>query len=382
MTRGKSAQALSASDDLVAAVHAEAVLSADLWFPDLDARRVRARVLSTDARARCFLHRMELDDGHVLRTVVVKVRHSQAHLRRRDRFDERPVLNPERTMSDEQTARREYDGLQTIAEALGREDERFGVLRPLAWLPNQSAIVMDLVQEPTLRDRLLETSRTRLHRDPAMNETTWNNAGAWLRIFHDHETRLTLPARIETRGQVAEMYGAYADFLLERTGALSCLLDLKELAVELAARSLPAELPLCPGHGDYVANNMFAGAAGRITVFDPLIRWRVPRYQDLGTLTVGIRIVPLQAMTQGLTLPERELGRYEDAVLRGYFGSEEVPLRAVRAYQLLVLLDRWSDLVSKQIPHGKVRPRLHELRVLLATRHCQREARRLFSLLG
>ena len=91
--------------------------------------------------------------------------------------------------------------------------------------------------------------------------------------------------------------------------------------------------------------------------------------------------MPLQAMTQGLTIAQRELERYEDAVLRGYFGSEEVPLRAVRAYQLLVLLDRWSDLVSKQIAHGRVRPRLHELRVLLASRHCRREARRLLLLL-
>ena len=381
MTRGKSRQRPFPSDDLVAAVKAEANLNADRWFPGIDARRVRARVLSIDARARCFLHRIELDDGRVRRTVVVKVRHSQARLRRRDRFNERPVLNPERTMSDEQTARREYDGLQSIAEALGHEDERFGVLRPLAWLPNHSAIVMDLVQEPTLRDRLLETSRNRLRRGAAMNETAWNNAGAWLRIFHDHKTRLTLPPRIETGRQVAEMYGDYADFLLERTGASSSLLEFKELAVELAARSLPAELPLCPGHGDFVANNMFAGAAGRVTVFDPLIRWRVPRYQDLGTMTVGIRIVPIQAMTLGLSLPERDLGRYEDAVLGGYFGSEEVPLRTVRAYQLLVLLDRWSDLVSKQIPHGKVRPRLHELRVQLASRHCQRETRRLLLLL-
>ena len=380
MTRRKSEQAFSPSDDLVAAVRAEAALSADAWFPELDARRVRARVLSTGARARCFLYRMELDDGRVRRVVVVKVRHSLAHLRLRDRFNERPVLNPERTMSDEDTARREYDGLQTIAEALRRGDERFGVLRPLAWLPGQSAIVMHLVQEPTLRHRLLETSRTRLRPGPAMDETAWSNAGAWLRIFHDHGTRLMLPPRIETRGQVAKMYGAYADFLLQRTGASSCLVDLKESAAELAG-SLPAELPLSPGHGDFVANNMFAGAAGRVTVFDPLIRWRVPRYQDLGTLTVGIRIVPSQAMTQGLTIAQRELERYEDAVLRGYFGSEEVPLRAVRAYQLLVLLDRWSDLVSKQIAHGRVRPRLHELRVLLASRHCRREARRLLLLL-
>ena len=370
-----------ASDELVAAIAAEAAASAEVWFPELRARQVQARVLAADARARCFLYRVELHDGRVRRPVIVKVRHSQPSLRRLDRFEGRPQLNPERTMSDHDTARREYDGLQIIVDALGAGNERFGVLRSLAWLPAQSAIVMDLVEEPTLRHALLETSRFRRgRRSRPMDETAWLNAGAWLRIFHDHETPLMLPPRTKNREQVADLYRAYSDFLVQRVGASSLLTDLTEMAAELTSAALPSDLPLSPGHGDYVANNMFVGPAGRITVFDPLPRWRVPRYQDLATLVVGIRLLPLQATTQGLALARGELARYEVAVLRGYFGSDPVPVAAVRAYQLLVLLDKWSAMVSKR-PRGSLRPHLHEVRMRMANHHYQREARWLLSVL-
>lgn len=369
-------------EDFVAAVADEARANADAWFPDLDARRVRVRILSTAARPRCLLHRVQLDDGRVQRSVAVKVRHSHPGLRRLDRFEGRPVLNPERTLSDEETGRREYDGLRSIVEAVGSAgDGRFGVLRPLAWMPHQSAIVMDLVEQPTLRTLLLQTARTRRRPAPPMDETPWLNTGAWLRLFHDHESSLTpgITNRLETRVQVGEMYRAFTRFLIDVAGSSVLLRRLDDMAVDLAAAVFPDELPVVPGHGDFVANNVFTGPEGRITGFDPLTLWRVPTYQDLATLAVGIRILPLQAASKGLALPSDQLERYEGALLHGYFDSDGVPFQAVRAYQLLVLLDRWADLLSKQVHGGAARRRLRDVRVRLATRHCHSEAGRLLS---
>ncbi|HEV2797336.1 MAG TPA: hypothetical protein VGV65_06915, partial [Nocardioides sp.] len=168
-------------------------------------------------------------------------------------------------------------------------------------------------------------------------------------------------------------------FLVDVAGPSALLRRLDDMASDLTAAVFPDELPLAPGHGDFVANNVFTGQASRITGFDPLPLWQVPRYQDLATLAVGIRILPLQAATQGLALPREQLDRYEGALLDGYFASDDVPLRAVRAYQLLVLLDRWADLVSKQVHGGAARRRLRDARVRLATRHCHSEADRLLS---
>ena len=161
-----------------AAVAAEAEENAPLWFPELDAGRVRATVVGASVRPRCFLHRLQLDDGQAQQQAIVKVRHSQPHLRRLDRFEHRPQLNPERTMSDSDAARREYDALQLIDRVLdGAAAERFGVLRPLALLPEQSAIIMDFVEEGTLRKALMQTSRFRLRRRAEqLDERAWVNA--------------------------------------------------------------------------------------------------------------------------------------------------------------------------------------------------------------
>lgn len=368
--------AVTVPTDLLDALRRAASGQAALWFPELGDGPVGLRVLGTDARARCYLHRVQLETPAGVRPVVVKVRHSDPALRRLDRFEDRPVLTPERTMSDRDSARREYDDLRAIAEAMrGSEPDRFGVLRPLAWLPDQAGIVMDLVSEPTLRARLLRTSRLRRRRLAPMDDAPWRNAGAWLRRFHDHGTDGELPARLTTRDEVTEQLASAAAFVTGR-GARSALLRRLSDRPEATTAVLPSSLPLVPGHGDFVANNMFAGSAGRITVFDPLTRWRVPRGHDLATLTTGLHVLPLQAASQGAALPAADLERYERAVLTGYFG-EDVPWGEVRVHQLLVLLDRWSALVSKSTRAGGPRSLVRAGRVGLATRHFAGEARRL-----
>lgn len=382
LRRRRVALAHSIPDELLAALAAEVTSGGAGWFPELDASAVRLRPSRTDVRARCYLHHVDLDDGRQTRPVVVKVRHSHAHLRRQDMFENRPILTPERTMSDRETAEREYDGLQTLHQIFApRDDPRFGVLRPLASLAEHSAVVLDLVEEPTLRHRLLQTSRTRPGHRPPMDLTPWRNAGGWLRTFHDATDGAALPPRLPRRGDVGTMYRAYATFLAERLGPSSMLTGLEESASDLATAALPVDLPLSTGHGDYVANNMFVRPEGRVTVFDPLLRWQVPRYQDLATLTVGLRVLPIQSATQGLALGRADLTRYASAVLGGYFGADGVPERPVRAFELLVLLDRWSGTVSKQVQGGWRRRRLHDLRVVLATQHYRREVDRVLRLL-
>jgi hypothetical protein len=374
---------------LMAAVTAEARANAATWFTGLDPASVRIQHVSSDARARCLLHRMELDDGVHRRPVLVKVRHSIEALRRREVVRRRPQLVPERTISDQDAARCEYDGLRLIADALadsptdspiGRQDGPFGTLRPLAWLGEHAAIVLPLVEEPTLRQRLLATSRTRPRRAATLATTPWENAGAWLRVFQSHAADADLPTLLEGRAELVERLRAYVGFLGEHPGPTSRLSRVDEVAADLVAATMPARLPQATGHGDFVANNIFVSSTGRVTVFDPLPRWRVPVLHDLATLTVGLRALPVQATSQGLALPGTDLATYESALLHGYFADEPVPVPALATYQLLVLLDRWSDLVSKRSARGGVHARLSTLRVRAAARHYARQADRLLGL--
>jgi len=54
-----------------------------------------------------------------------------------------------------------------------------------------------------------------------------------------------------------------------------------------------------------------------------------------------------------------------------------VPHTAVRAFQLLVLLDKWSALVSRHVRDGVVRPQLRQARIRVVSRYYHEEARRL-----
>jgi len=181
---------------------------------------------------------------------------------------------------------------------------------------------------------------------------------------------------------VADLLAAFAGFLRENVGGSPILAALGESAVDLAMSTLPDSLPLGTGHGDFVASNIFVGPSGRPTVFDPLLLWRVPCYQDLSTLIVACRAHPHQAATQGLALASRDLERYERAVLEGYFGSDPIPMDAIHLFQLLALLDMWSAQVSKRRRNGRLKPYLREARVHVANWHFEREARRLHSLLS
>jgi hypothetical protein len=369
-----------APDDLLDSLAGAVASNGGSWFHELDRRQIRVRFRGGQVRARCFLYRFDLDDGRLARPVMVKVRHSDPALRRLDRFEQRPVLAPVRTMSDEETARCEYEGLRQIANALaGADTQRFGVLRPLAWLPEQSAIVTDLVAHPTLRSVVLGRSRSRLGRRTPLGEAPWHNAGAWLERYHRATADGALPPRCASSAEAGDLLVQFAGFLRDRLGARGVLDEIRTNGPEIARRALPGDLPLVTGHGDFVATNMFTEPSGRITVFDPLPLWQVPAYQDLATLVVGLHVLPLQAATQGLAFADAEFGRYEAALHRGYFRSAPVPHTALAAFQLLAVLDRWSSLVSQQVRRGGVGPQLREARIRIASCHYHREARRLLA---
>jgi hypothetical protein len=352
------------------------------WFPDLGDTGLSVRFHSGATRARCYLYRFEVGTATSSRPVAVKVRHSQAELRRTERHDDRPVLAPVRTVSDHDEARREYQGLQLIRDAVSDDTDRFGVVRPLAWLPRHPGFVTDYVDQPTLRTVLLSTSRAHPWTRGRLGDAPWENAGAWLRRFHDHPSAQALPAPVSTAPEVGDRYRRYADFLQARIGRRSVLDELRSCGPALAESALPAQLPLRTGHGDFVATNLFTTPTGRITGFDPLPLWRLPVYQDLATLVIGLRVLPVQAAAQGFAFDRQRLATYEAALLRGYFGEEPVPRPAVQAFQLLVLLDRWSARVALRSRREGARRRFQEAGVRLTSRHYEAEARGLLARLG
>jgi len=352
------------------------------WYPELAGPvQIGLRTLSDRPSCSLYVVRVQARDGE--RRVLAKVRRPAAGA-----GTARPVPAPRpRLRTDvagvEELTVHEHAGLRAMVGIAAVGPGTFDAVRPLGMLPGQATLLMDYVDARTLRaalhaeSRLLPSWLPRLGAGAAPH-STWQNVGTWLRTFHDRMPAQSLPARQETRDCVAERFDAYDGFLTEHVGR-RVVGQTASRGAALAAEVLPVWLPLAVGHGDFAPRNMFIDEHGRVAVFDPMPRWRVPRHEDLCRFLVGLRLLGLQVHTRGAAYGAAELGRREDAVLRGYFGPGNIPRDEVRCYQLLIVLDKWSALVDSAAGgHGPVsRARAAGQRV--ANTYIRDEAARLLS---
>lgn len=371
-------------DDLLPRVE-DAVLrrvgaNADLWFPGVGGDpTVRLRRLVT--RPRAVLYAVHVGDGAGPPQLLAKVRRDWPSAGAQPRAGARPRLATSLLSAAELTAL-EYAGLRGIQEMLGDDDPAFRAVRPLDHLVAEDTILMEYVDAETLSERFRGESRLSprgaLSRRRA-GDGHWRRAGAWLRRYQQHMPADGLPARQATRAEVVEQFSALDEFLTARLGRRA-VGDVARRGAELAADVLPAQLALAVGHGDYAPRNVFVLGDGRLAVFDPTPRWAVPRVEDLCRFLVAIRLPGLQVHARGAAYGRRDLDRRERAVIEGYRAEGVLPLPELRAYQLLITLDKWSALVDA--PSGGWRRRLTTGSVELASGHLRREAARLLALGG
>jgi aminoglycoside phosphotransferase (APT) family kinase protein len=121
-----------------------------------------------------------------------------------------------------------------------------------------------------------------------------------------------------------------------------------------ATRLLPDPLPTVITHGDFAPRNILVDPAGRMAVIDLLARWQAPPFEDLAGFLVALQTSRANAATRGLVFG-RTIERLEPAFLGGYYGSEPVPRDAIRVFELLLLLDKWSARSIRNRTLGGVR---------------------------
>lgn len=363
-------------------IEERAAARARLWFPDLEeVPSVQLRPLST--RPRCSLYVVRVAGGGSTHTVLAKVRRGDPDAVDAPRREGRPRLRTDSSTIAE-LSELEYEGLRSIYRAVAPPHSLFGAVRPLDHLAVESMILQEYVDADTLRNRFIAESRMMVHqrltRRPGLSGTAWHNAGAWLRTYHDSPPVGPLPSRQATRADVVDRFHAYGAFLTGRVGA-RVVGAVAATGAELAARLLPERLPLAVGHGDYVVRNMFVDDRERITVFDPMPRWQVPRYEDICRFLVGMRLLGLQLHSHGIAYARRSLDDRERWFLSGYFGGDDIPHVRIRSYQLLVLLDKWSALVDGPATAQGWGGRLRTASLWPAHAYIGGEARRLLALL-
>jgi Phosphotransferase enzyme family len=370
------------SADIEDVIRARVSSRAHEWFPEVaQSPAVQIDILSRRPSCSLFVARLGSEPGApriLAKARATSVGHDTA-ARASTGTVARPTLGAGPLNPFEQTAA-EFRALQTIHAVFGGEHPAFGAVRPLDLLAGEATILMDYVDAPTLRQRVMGEVRVRRQWNAdARDPLAWRRAGEWLKAFQDAATMQILPARQSTREEVTERFTAYHDYLAAQLGPRG-VGDVARRGAALAAEVLPERLPLAVGHGDYAPRNMFVGADARVTVFDPLPRWRVPRYEDLCRFMVSLRLLGVQVHTGGVAIDGRLIEEHERQVLTGYLGDDRSSLAQVRSYQLLILLDKWSALVAAAQPGRSPNRRVQRASLRLAGSYLRGQAQRLLEL--
>jgi aminoglycoside phosphotransferase (APT) family kinase protein len=353
------------------------------WFPEVgQSPAVQIDILSRRPSCSLFVVRLGSDPGAP--RVLAKARSASpgrdTAARAAAGTVRRPTLGIGSLTAFEQTAA-EFRALQSIRALFGGDHPAFGAVRALDWLAAEATILMDYVDAGTLRQRVMGELRVRRPWASAgpPDPRPWQRAGEWLRAFQGSATTPSLPTRQSTRDEVTERFAAYHDYLAAQLGPRA-LGDVARRGEALAAAVLPERLPLAVGHGDYAPRNMFVADDGRVTVFDPLPRWMVPRYEDLCRFMVSLRLLGVQVHTRGAAIDQRRIEEHERQALAGYLADDHGCLAEVRAYQLLILLDKWSALVAASQPGRSLNSRVRRASLRSASGYLRGQAQRLLEL--
>ncbi len=312
------------------------------WFPDRGTSAYDLRVLS--ARPRCVLVGIYLD-GESRPSALAKIRRDVPADSQPSPESGRPRLRSDVVSASDMT-RFEYDGLRAIADT-SPQAPGLGAIRPLDVLPGEATLVMTYVEAPTLRQLVLAESRLRSRPGRARPRDAAHGcelAGRWLRNFQREIPGHELPARQSTRAEIVAQFHSYADFLTASNASRGWG-TIARHGAQLAERVLPEALPLAVGHGDFAPRNMFLDR-GRLVVFDPMPRWRVPVYEDLSRFVVGLRLLGEQVHSHGWAFDAATMDHFESSAVDGYLGTDPECIAALRCYQLLITLDKWTALLS------------------------------------
>jgi hypothetical protein len=240
----------------------------------------------------------------------------------------------------------EFSALSRIRDHfIGLHDSRFGVLRPLDYLREQRALVLEHVLHPSLSRLLTKSCRFTLRRTNL--ETAIRNAGAWLRVYHRLPGLAHTRDRHETRSDFLQSVGEFVSFLAAANSDTQWIGSIAAQVESAADSMLPQMLPLGMSHGDFAPRNIFLGPGEQVIVFDTLARWRAPIYEDIAHFLIALKLARAQVYSLGCAFSETMIARYERAFLRGYFEDDVIPFGAIRLFEKLVLMDKWASLIHQ-----------------------------------
>ena len=326
------------------------------YFPALIGDEIEVQFRSRQERPSATLYRFQVKDISQARSVIVKVpARNLLKGRLNDLGFEKPLLFPKAEATEMHAL--QYSALVAIDEHFTSLNKKeLGTIRVLDYLPDSQAVVMEESNAPKLQDLLMKESRLRSPFSQHRLAPAFQNVGKWLRIYHRMPKQEQVQVRHEHREDYIEGISKLTDFLASRLGERSFFNQIALILASKARDVLPETLPLGLGHGDYAPRNILVDPSARVIVLDTFSKWRTPIYEDIGYFLTGMKMTYPQVVSQGLVFSDSQIKAYEQAFLKGYFEQKPVPYSAIRLYEMLTLLDKWSSvLISSYRRSARIR---------------------------
>lgn len=232
--------------------------------------------------------------------------------------------------------RQEYETLQAMAAVFAGEGAPLGAIRPLVYLAEWNALVMEELPARPLKKLLLQPRMALgLPQDWQPFEAALASAGRWLRTFHEQlgERRTEPPGAWELRTEIERELGRLAP------------LDAAPLRVAFD-RALVAvtqrPMPVATLHGDFNCANILVLRDGCVAALDPNDSKRGPIYLDLGTLVADLATRKVQVLSNGLFVRRSRLENCRAAVLEGYFGAKPADIQMLDLACALAVVRKWA----------------------------------------
>jgi hypothetical protein len=336
-------------DNPTSAVELHLRTNAHRYFEELEPRAVDVRLVDRQIRPASRFYRYQVSAGNLHHSVLIKMPPAGPGKPRSGNQAQEGSDRPRMTSTADAAVKHllEYNALVAIQSYFERlADGRFGAIKALNYLPDQSALLMEELRTPNLLTLFSKTNRLQHPLNSIDLQEAFCNAGAWLRHYHTLPKDSDVQVRHATRADFIDSIDGYTSYLGRMLRKEEFFRQVGASTIERAERVLPQELPLGLGHGDYAMRNILISNNSRVTVIDTLSRWRVPIYEDISYFLIRLKANRLQVYSLGHAIKPELAAQYEQRFLYGYFGGEQIPVEAVRLFEVQALLDNWAAHIA------------------------------------
>lgn len=241
----------------------------------------------------------------------------------------------------------EYKALKFLHDRLTYTRESFGAIRPLLYITDYPAIVMEEYPSRSMRQLLMEQRSSKTDWAASELKDAARKTGRWLYFFHQ---QLYLPlTKPYTTSDILLEVQAYADRIEQYSRGRVRAQSLLDAFSKKLENIYIDQMTFSHSHSDMTTDNVLYSNDRKVCIID--IKNRVkPVYVDLGLILTHPETSKPQIFSFGRYYSESLLRRYRAEIVAGYFDHQPGNETLIRIYSAIQVLNKWlmyEELMSR-----------------------------------